>query len=116
MLIDLMKQITPKIRDIGSQISVDNHIYIMNSIEIIFIHIDEEIIDHIINYSTIPKSFKSTLNPLRNQRNGMITIENQEQFKYHSYDHSFDIRDRRDTYYKRKYQREISAARGNSER
>ena len=46
----------------------------------------------------------------------MATIENQEQFKCRSCDHSFDTRGRRDAHYKREHQREISAARGNHER
>jgi hypothetical protein len=44
----------------------------------------------------------------------MIIIENQEEWKYHRYTHSFDIRDRRDTYYKREYQREVSDVRRNT--
>jgi hypothetical protein len=45
----------------------------------------------------------------------MITIENQEQWKCRSCTQSFDIRDRRDTHYKREHQRNVSGARGNTE-
>jgi hypothetical protein len=44
----------------------------------------------------------------------MTTIENQEEWKCRRCIHSFDIRDRRDIYYKREYQREVSGVRRNT--